>query len=306
MIERECCSRLLMDQHAYSSPANVGNFAVSLQTALPADSGSTIGPTAQTGAISRSGLVIINADDWGRDQENTERTLECISRGAVSSVSAMVFMADSERAAAIARERKIDAGLHLNFTTPFSAKHQSRRLADHQREIAECLLRHRLAQALFHPRHIRAFEYVVLTQLDEFRRIYGAAPERIDGHHHMHLCLNVLLGGLLPSGIIVRRNFSFQPGEKSWSNRIYRHALDHMLARTHRLTDYFFALQPIDSPEHMRRIFSQANQSVVEVETHPIHPAEYKFLAEGDVFRYAGDHLIATRFAWGSNGNSSR
>src|SRR5271167_1397805 len=60
------------------------------------------------------GLLIINADDWGRDHETTERTLRCILRGAVSSVSAMVFMGDSERAAAIAKENAIHAGLHLN------------------------------------------------------------------------------------------------------------------------------------------------------------------------------------------------
>src|SRR5271157_4739744 len=80
----------------------------------------------------QAGLLIINADDWGRDRETTERTFECILRGAVSSVSAMVFMGDSERAAAIAKENAIHAGLHLNFTTPFSAPDCPTRLAEHQ------------------------------------------------------------------------------------------------------------------------------------------------------------------------------
>src|ERR1035438_7665463 len=52
-----------------------------------------------------AGLLIVNADDWGRDHETTERTFECILRGAVSSVSAMVFMGDSERAAGIPQEK---------------------------------------------------------------------------------------------------------------------------------------------------------------------------------------------------------
>lgn len=67
-----------------------------------------------------AGALIINADDFGRDCWNTQKILECIAGGSISSVSAMVFMADSERAAATARERGIDSGLHLNLTTPFS------------------------------------------------------------------------------------------------------------------------------------------------------------------------------------------
>ena len=65
-------------------------------------------------------MLIINADDWGYDAHTTTRALTCVERGSISSVSAMVFMEDSERAAAVARDRGIDAGLHLNLDTPFS------------------------------------------------------------------------------------------------------------------------------------------------------------------------------------------
>ena len=162
------------------------------------------------------GLLVINADDWGRDSTTTNRILDCCLLGAVSSVSAMVFMEDSERAAAIARERGIEAGLHLNFTAPFSASGVPAGLAQRQQQIACHLLRHRLAQIVFHPGLMRMFEYVAAAQLDEFRRLYGAGPDRIDGHHHMHLCANVLVQNLLPWGTMVRRNFSFDRGEKFW------------------------------------------------------------------------------------------
>ena len=39
--------------------------------------------------------VIVNADDWGRDVATSDRTLDCMLHGAISSVSAMVFMEDS-------------------------------------------------------------------------------------------------------------------------------------------------------------------------------------------------------------------
>jgi hypothetical protein len=209
----------------------------------------------------------------------------------------MVFMEDSERAAAMARERGIDAGLHLNFTTPYTAPGCSTGLAERQQELARYLLRHRLAQVVFHPGFIRLFEYVVAAQLDEFRRLYGADPDRIDGHHHMHLCANVLWQGLLPRGTTVRRSFSFQPWEKSLWNRLYRWFVDSQLARRHGLADYFFSLVPLEPPGRLERIFSLARQSVVELETHPVNPDEYRFLAGGEIFCWAGATPVATRYA---------
>jgi chitin disaccharide deacetylase len=243
------------------------------------------------------GALIVNADDWGRDRQNTDRTVECINAGAVSSVSGMVFMEDSERAAAIACEQGIDTGLHLNLTTSFSGTTVPRLMAEHQQRLAHCLCRHRLAQVLFHPSLSGSFQYVVAAQLDEFHRIYGAEPDRIDGHHHMHLCANVLLGGLLPSGTIVRRNFSFRASEKNSANLIYRKIVDRMLARRHRLVDLFFSLAPLEPSERLKRIFAAARESVVELETHPVKPEENHFLAGGIIFRYLEGMLVASRFA---------
>jgi predicted glycoside hydrolase/deacetylase ChbG (UPF0249 family) len=241
-------------------------------------------------------MLIINADDWGRDQENTDRILSCFQRNSISSVSAMVFMEDSERGASLARESGVDAGLHLNFTTPFSARNCPAKLAEQQRLLTSYLRRHRLAQVLFHPGLTGAFEYVTTAQLEEYRRLYGAEPRRVDGHHHMHLCANVLAQGLLPRGILVRRNFSFQAGEKSVVNRFYRQALDRRLARKYRLVDYLFSLAPLQPRERLDRVLSLARRGVVEMETHPIQDDEYAFLTEGECCRWAGDVPIARGF----------
>ena len=61
-------------------------------------------------AAKSGAMIIVNADDWGRDAVTTDRSLECVLRGAVSSVSAMMFMEDSERAAALAGEHGVDDG----------------------------------------------------------------------------------------------------------------------------------------------------------------------------------------------------
>jgi hypothetical protein len=264
-----------------------------------APDGSLVG---KSNASPQAGVLIINADDWGRDQETTRRIFECASHGTISSVSAMVFMEDSERAAAIARESEIDAGLHLNFTTPFSAPKCPARLMEVQNGLATHLRKHRLAQVIFDPRLVRSFEYVVASQIDEFRRLYGTEPKRLDGHHHMHLCANVVWGRLMPAGTVVRRNFSFRPGEKSLGNRLYRGLVDRMLARRHHLVDFLFSLAPLEPVQRLQRICSLARQHAVELETHPVNPEEYQFL-EGEVFRRIGDLPIASHYACPDMGN---
>lgn len=250
------------------------------------------------------GRLIINADDWGRSRETTDRILECCEEKCISSVSAMVFMEDSGRAAALACERGIDAGLHLNFTASFSTVHSPALLREHQQRIARRLLRHRLAQMIFFPDLIRSFEYVVSAQLDEFRRLYGTAPRRLDGHHHMHLCANVLWGGLLPRGTIVRRSFSFERGEKNCANRFYRRAVDSLLTRRHSLADFFFSLMPLEPEVRLERIFSLGRRFVVEVETHPINLREHQFLTEGEIVRWVSDGPIADHFKGRSMGRN--
>jgi hypothetical protein len=208
----------------------------------------------------------------------------------------MVFMEDSERAATLARERKVNVGLHLNFTTPFSTPVPIGRLAEHHARVSGFLLRNRLSQVVYHPRLANSFEYLVATQVGEFRRIYGAEPDRIDGHHHMHLCANVLLGELMPARTLVRRNFSFVPGEKSWVNRFYRKSVDRLLKRRHWLVDYLFSLTPVEPPDRLRRIVSLARHAVVELETHPVNPDEYRFLTSGEIFSKLGDLRPSSRF----------
>ena len=243
----------------------------------------------------QAGLLIMNADDWGRDILTTNRILECTVPGAVSSVSAMVFMKDSERAATMARDHAIDTGLHLNLTTPFSTASCSSMLMQCQQKIARYLLRHPLAQVMFHPGLTHAFEYVVAAQIEEFNRLYGATPSRLDGHHHMHLCANVLFQGLLPANTIVRRNFFFETNEKSLWNRLYRRFVDRVLARRHCLRDYFFSLAPLQPEGRLQRIFSLSREYVIEVEVHPVNKDEYAFLIEGGIARLAGSVSLQTK-----------
>lgn len=231
------------------------------------------------GAKAACGVIIVNADDWGRDVTTTDRMLECARHEAISSVSAMVFMGDSERAAELAREHNVDAGLHLNLTLAFSANQCPERLKEEQGKLAQVLRRHRYSPAVNRPGLARVFDYVVKAQLEEYERLYGAPPRRIDGHQHMHLCANIISQGLLPVGTIVRRNFTFEPGEKGYFNRLYRRWEDRQLAKRYPMSDFFFDLQPLE-PRRLERFGELALQYDVELEAHVIFDDQYRFLMD--------------------------
>src|SRR5438093_5638600 len=189
----------------------------------------------------------------------------------------MVFMEDSERAAAIALQQEIDAGLHLNLTTPFSAPNCPVRLVERQHELSRYLTRHPLARAVFHPGLARSFEYVVSAQVDEFCRLYEKSPARLDGHHHMHLCANVLLGGLLPRRTIVRRHFSHEPGEKVLRNGAFRAFTGAFLSRRPRLVAFIFSLPSLEPPNRLQRVVFVATQGVAEAGTLAAVHTDYRF-----------------------------
>lgn len=243
------------------------------------------------------GILIVNADDWGRDRDTTDRILDCVKVGSVSSTSAMVFMEDSERAASLARDHEVDTGLHLNFTSPFSGQLNTTKLQLHQTRIAQYLLRNRFARIMYNPGLVSSFEYVVRAQIEEYEKLYGASPDRIDGHHHMHLCANVVFGKLLPKKVLVRRNFTFQSKEKGHLNRFYRAYIDHCIAKRNSIVDYLFSIVPMEPVNRLRRIFALAKCSVVELETHPVVPAEYKFLSSGCIFSELSGAVIASGFS---------
>jgi predicted glycoside hydrolase/deacetylase ChbG (UPF0249 family) len=228
-------------------------------------------------------MLIVNADDWGRSAGETDRALSCVRNGRVTSVTAMVFMQDSHRAAAIAKDASLDVGLHLNLTQPFTGEVADARLIEVHRRIVRFLRASKYALLFYNPLLRDAFRFAYRAQATEFERLYGRPPSHIDGHQHMHLCSNMLIGEIIPPGTKVRRSFTFFPGEKDFINRFYRRWVDRKLARRHHLTDYFFALSQNLAPQKLARVARLASGASVELMTHPVVPAEYELLL-GDAF----------------------
>jgi chitin disaccharide deacetylase len=223
-------------------------------------------------------MLIINADDWGRSAAETDAAIECYREGRITSVSAMVFMEDSERAAELAKDNGLDVGVHLNFTEPFTGKNDASKLRDYHERIVRYLKGNKYAQLVYNPFLRREFAYSYKAQTAEFLRLFGRPPSHIDGHHHMHLCANMLVGKLPPVGVKMRRNFSFWPREKSLVNRSYRAFVDRWLARRYQVADYFFDLTQCIRDEKLDRVAALAKSNNVELMTHPVVQTEAKFL----------------------------
>ena len=226
-------------------------------------------------------MLIVNADDWGRCSVDTDSALACYRARRITSVSAMVFMADSERAAGIALEHNIHPGLHINLSESFSAKCDSVIRQQHSRIVA-FLTRSKYAQLLFNPLLLKSFDFVFQAQLTEYVRLYGRLPSHFDGHQHMHLCTNMLVACPIPNGQRVRRSFSFRKGQKGVFNRAYRAWVDGKIRARYRVADLFVALSQHLPVNRLTGIMESARQLNVELMTHPAVKGEFDALMSSD------------------------
>lgn len=230
-------------------------------------------------------MLIINADDWGGNRTATDNSILCFTNARLTGASAMVFMKDSQRAADLALEHGLECGLHLNFTQPFNGTVLSTRLAGCQQRIAAFLRRSTWSRLLYNPLLKRDFDYVYRAQYDEYLRLYNTPPTHIDGHHHMHLCTNMLVDGLIPLRSSVRRSFSFFAHEKNVLNRLYRRLVDAVLLRRYTCTDFFFSVSVEPQAWRLKSIVGLAQSRNVELMVHPARPDDLRFLMSDTYFR---------------------
>lgn len=223
-------------------------------------------------------MVIITADDYGKNVHATDSILKCFANQRITSASAMVFMEDSERAAILASQTKLEVGLHLNFTMIFNAGAVSPKIMDYQKKVVSYLTRNKLDQVIYNPLLADSFNYLFLSQQEEFIRLYGRQPAFYNGHHHMHLCANMLIGKILPEGECVRRTFTFGKSEKNIFNRFYRYILDSFVTKRFSSTESFFSILPLQNQKRLKEIFYRSAISDVEIEVHPENLEEIEFL----------------------------
>lgn len=223
-------------------------------------------------------MLIITADDFGKSRQATDNILKCFFDRRITSASAMVFMEDSERAASLCRNIEMETGLHLNFTEAFTGSPVSSHIQKHQKRIMEYVNKNKFAQIVYNPFLATSFHIVFNAQLEAFQVLYGRMPDYYNGHHHMHLCTNMLFGRLMPEGARVRRTYTFNRGEKHIINLWYRSLLNRRISKNYISTDRFFSILPFENTERLADIISRAQREDIEIEVHPENKKETAFL----------------------------
>jgi predicted glycoside hydrolase/deacetylase ChbG (UPF0249 family) len=227
-------------------------------------------------------MLIINADDFGRNRAATDSAITCHGRKSITSASAMVFMADSRRAAELAASAGLETGLHLNLTLPLDGPDIAPRIKKHHATVSRYLCRGKWAQVIYNPFLHNSVEYTFKAQDEEYRRLYGQPPIKIDGHSHMHLCMNMIIGHIIPSGLRIRRSFTFGRGEKSFFNRFYRRQIDKWLIRHHLCTDSFFSIEPVSDRGRVNKIVHLAFSCIVELMVHPADAIQFEYMMSSE------------------------
>jgi len=109
----------------------------------------------------------------------------------------------------------MDVGLHLNLDETFTSNNVPAKVSEPHQRIRRFLKGSRYSQLVFNPALQNKFNYVFNVQFEEFVRLYGRVPTHVDGHHHMHLCSNMLFGGIIPQGVKVRGSFQLLARRKN-------------------------------------------------------------------------------------------
>lgn len=132
--------------------------------------------------------IIVCADDYGLAPGVSAAIAELIAAGRLSATSCMSGLPDWRRAAgelrAVVAATPADVGLHLTLTdhAPLAGDLHGLaaggRLPPLKRLLARTLARHLPAAAV--AEEVRA-------QLDAFEDAWGAPPDYVDGHQHVHL-----------------------------------------------------------------------------------------------------------------------
>jgi chitin disaccharide deacetylase len=223
------------------------------------------------------GLLIVNADDWGCDEAVTDAIAECFSAGRITSATGMVYMRDSDRAAAVAERLRLPVGLHINLTEPFSDPSTPPEVRSRQHRMTR-FFSSRAARWTYDPRLTSAVALCISDQIGRFLELYGHDPTHFDGHHHVDVCPNVFVSRAIPSGSKVRNTLDCFPARKSpvAVARTIRQALASRRSVSTRYLFHIREMQPHDGPPDPKLCLADTNS--VEVMAHPGYADEYSRL----------------------------
>lgn len=226
------------------------------------------------------GLLIVNADDWGYDEETNAAIASGHLAGGVTSTTAMAYMRGSADAARRAEELpELGIGLHLNLVEEYSDPATPADVRERQRQLIAHARLLRLRRWVYDPFLKDRINAVIADQFRSFVALYGGMPTHLDGHHHCHLAANVLLSPAVPAGTKIRNALSDTYLRNPVTDALRRIRGAMIKRRGFRTTDHFFSIVtswPQMSGPPPEDQLGLARTETVEVMVHPAFPSEFE------------------------------
>jgi predicted glycoside hydrolase/deacetylase ChbG (UPF0249 family) len=239
------------------------------------------------------GLLIVNADDWGYDEPTTDAILATFQAGRITSTTGMVYMADSERAAALAERHGVPVGLHINLTEPFSDPATPPEIRARQQHMVDRIGKtsglppelpgtSNLMRWAYDPLLRREVDQAIADQLRRYEEIYATPPTHFDGHTHVDLCPDVFLSRSIPRGAKLRNTLDRFPVDRS-AGAMLRTLRQAVRSRRFASTRYLLHITHLRlDPGNLDPRLALAGQVPVEVMGHPGFAAERELLMSAE------------------------
>jgi len=227
----------------------------------------------ESGALKK---LIINADDFGLDDQVNEGILACHREGVVTATSCLVNLPGFEESiASLVRYPDLDVGLHFNLTwgEPLCGPRVPR-LAPDGRFRTKMGLARALALGRI-PRDEIAAE--AEAQLARLREALGSVSH-VDVHQHFHGC-RAVFDGLQAAVATARVPFlrrPLEPGASGLAARFLNRAFaNRSWPASLRTTDHFLGLSTTGRPDRERylRYLAEMKDGLTELMVHPGRPS---------------------------------
>ncbi|MFO0827687.1 MAG: ChbG/HpnK family deacetylase [Phycisphaerales bacterium] len=221
--------------------------------------------------------LLINADDFGWDDETVDATIECFERGGLTSATIMASMPAAERACAYARAHpEFSFGVHLTFVGDGIERSLSQPgaipdLAD-DRGVFLASQKTRL-RALARRIDEAEIEREAIAQLDKVRGL-GVPISHVDSHGHMHKFrpFRRTIARILPRYGIVRvrsvQDVYFRRPIKSPNYWLGPH-WKREIARLFRTTEHLYLPRSACEADWVRQLAALRLDGTLEVGLHP-------------------------------------
>lgn len=225
-------------------------------------------------------MLIVSANDWGGNARSTDAIAECFLSHRITTATAMVYMADSERAATVAHAGDWSMGLHLNLTQRFDSTVTPPDVRERQARVVRHFASLRLRRWTASPLAWRLVEESVNDQLQRFRVLYDHEPTHVDGHNHVQACPDVFLSRALGRHTPLR-GAQTPAGRRRSPGNLVRAARTTLVRRRFVTPDYFFSIRnihPAFGGVGLTRVLELADHASVEIMVHPGFPDEHRLL----------------------------